>query len=88
MLRHCSDARYVWNLCVEQESEWRPGRGPMPRFAERCRQLTEAREAFGWLADGSVSVQQQAIKDHDQAMRNFFAGTHDRPARPCRPVRC
>ena len=21
MLRHCSDARYVWNLCVEQENE-------------------------------------------------------------------
>jgi putative transposase len=20
LLRHCSDARYVWNLCVEQEA--------------------------------------------------------------------
>jgi hypothetical protein len=27
LLRHCSDARYVWNLCVEQENEYRPGRG-------------------------------------------------------------
>jgi putative transposase len=79
LLRHCSDARYVWNLCVEQENEWRPGRGKMPRFSERCRQLTEAREAFGWLADGSVTVQQQAVRDHDQAMRNFLAGTHKRP---------
>ncbi|MGH3206476.1 MAG: RNA-guided endonuclease InsQ/TnpB family protein [Trebonia sp.] len=79
LLRHCSDARYVWNLCVEQENEWRPGRGEMPRFVERCRQLTEAREAFPWLADGSVTVQQQAVRDHDQAMRNFFAGTHKRP---------
>jgi transposase len=51
----------------------------MPRFAERCRQLTEARAAFGWLAGGSVIVQQQAVKDHDQAMRNFLAGTHRRP---------
>jgi putative transposase len=51
----------------------------MPRFAERCRQLTEAREAFGWMAGGSVMVQQQAVRDHDQAMRNFFAGTHKRP---------
>jgi transposase len=80
LLRHCSDARYVWNLCVEQENEWRPGRGKMPRFAERCRQLTEARADNSWLAEGSVTVQQQAIKDHDQAMRNFFGGTHRRPA--------
>jgi transposase len=79
LLRHCSDARYVWNLCVEQENEWRPGRGKMPGFAERCRQLTEARDANPWLAAGSVTVQQQAVKDHDQAMANFFAGTHQRP---------
>ena len=72
--------RYVWNLCVEQESHWRPGRGPMPRFAERCRQLSEARAAEPWLAAGSVIAQQQAIRDHDQAMRNYFAGTHRRPS--------
>ncbi|HEY6789422.1 MAG TPA: transposase, partial [Trebonia sp.] len=32
-----------------------------------------------WLAEGSVMVQQQAIRDHAQAMANFFAGTHRRP---------
>ena len=79
LLRHCSDARFVWNLCVEQEAEWRPGRRKMPRFAERCRELTEAREDNPWLAAGSIVVQQQAIRDHDQAMRNFFNGTHRRP---------
>jgi transposase len=79
LLRHCSDSRYVWNLCVEQEGEWRPGRGRMPAFAERCRQLTEARADNPWLAAGSVTVQQQAIKDHAQAMANFFVGTHRRP---------
>src|SRR5690242_13217856 len=77
---HCAHARFVWNLCVEQENEWRPGRGTMPRFAGRCRQLSEARAANPWLAVGSVIVQQQAIRDHDQAMRNFFAGTHRRPS--------
>ena len=80
LLRHCSDARYVWNLCVEQENEWRPGRGKMPGFAERCRQLTEARTENPWLAEGSVIVQQQAIRDHQQAMANFFAGNCQRPA--------
>ena len=77
--RHCADARYVWNLCVEQESWWRPGRGTMPGSVERCRQLTHARADNPWLADGSVIVQQQAVRDHAQAMANFFAGTHRRP---------
>ena len=48
-------------------------------LSERCRQLTEARAENAWLAEGSVIVQQQAIRDHDQAMANFFAGTHRRP---------
>jgi transposase len=78
-LRHCSDARYVWNLCVEQEACWRAGRGRMPGLTERCRQLTEARADNPWLAEGSVIVQQQAIRDHAQAMARFFAGTHRRP---------
>ena len=80
LLGHCAHARYVWNLCVEQESQWRPGRAKMPGFAGRCRQLSEARAAEPWLAAGSVIVQQQAIRDHDQAMRNYYAGTHRRPS--------
>jgi putative transposase len=79
LLRHCSDARYLWNLCVEQEAEWRPGRRSTPGFVERCRQLTDARADNPWLAAGSVIVQQQAIRDHAQAMANFFRGTHRRP---------
>ena len=51
----------------------------MPGFTERCRQLTEARDDTSWLAAGSVIVQQQAIRDHGQAMARFFAGTHRRP---------
>ena len=45
LLSHCAHARYVWNLCVEQESHWRPGRAKMPWFVGRCRQLSEARAA-------------------------------------------
>jgi len=79
LLRHCTDARFVWNLGHEQRAMWRPGRGPTPGFAEQCRQLTEARKAEPWLAAGSVNVQQQALRDLDQAWRNFFKGTHRRP---------
>jgi putative transposase len=34
---------------------------------EQCRQLTEARLAFPWLAEGSVIVQQQALRDFHAA---------------------
>jgi putative transposase len=69
----------MWNLCVEQESWWRRDRGKMPRYFERCRQLAEARADNPWLAEGSHTVQQQALRDFDQAMQGFFGGTHGRP---------
>jgi putative transposase len=53
----------------------------LPGFAEQCRMLTECRAEFEWLAAGSVNVQQQALRDFDQAMRNFYGGTHGHPDR-------
>jgi len=76
--RHCADARYVWNLALEQANCWRPGRRPAPGCAERNRQLAEARRG-SWLGEGSSSVQQQALRDFDQALANWWAGTHRRP---------
>jgi putative transposase len=75
---HCRHARYVWNLAVEQHQHWQPGRRA-PGYNEQCVQLTAARAEHDWLADGSQTVQQQALRDFAQAMRNFFAGTHGRP---------
>src|SRR5207302_1712721 len=69
----------VWNLACEQHRHWRPGRSSAPGYGEQSRQLTEARKEFGWLAAGSQTVQQQALRDFAQAMANFFAGTHRRP---------
>jgi putative transposase len=65
---HCAHARFVWNLAVEQQSWWRPGRGPAPGPVQRQRQLAEARAAEPWLAEGSSSVQQQALRDFGRAM--------------------
>jgi putative transposase len=76
---HCAHARYVWNLAVEQQSYWRPGRSPAPGYCAQAAQLTEARAAFGWLREGSQMVQQQALRDFARAMANFYAGTHRRP---------
>ena len=77
---HCSHARFVWNLACEQQSWWHRGRSHPPGFAEQCRQLSEARAAFDWLAAGSVIVQQQALRDFAQAMASFFSQTHRRPS--------
>ncbi|MGH2669901.1 MAG: RNA-guided endonuclease InsQ/TnpB family protein, partial [bacterium] len=79
LLEQCGHARFVWNLALEQWSMWTRGKGAAPGFAEQCRQLTEARAVFGWLRAGSQTVQQQALRDFDQAVRNFYAGTHRRP---------
>ena len=69
---HCGHARYVWNLAVEQHSHWHPGRKSAPGYLEQCRQLTQARAEHPWLADGSQTVQQQALRDFAQAMAAFF----------------
>jgi putative transposase len=78
LLAHCRDARYVWNLAVEQQQHWQPGRRT-PGYLQQCAQLTEARAEYAWLRAGSQTAQQQALRDFAQAMRNFFNGTHRRP---------
>jgi len=79
LLEHCRHARFVWNLAVEQQQFWQPGRRA-PAYNEQSTQLTAARAEFDWLAAGSQTVQQQALRDFAQAMHNFFAGTHRRPS--------
>ena len=96
LLGHCAHARYVWNLAVEQRSWWQPGR-PAPGFVEQCRQLSEARAAYPWLATGSVIVQQQALRDLHAAHASWSASLRawrmryattppdERPAAPSPP---
>ena len=69
---HCTHARYVWNLAVEQHRHWRPGRASAPNYQQQSRQLTEARAEHAWLAQGSQTVQQQALRDFAQAIAAFF----------------
>jgi putative transposase len=76
--RHCADARFVWNLAVEQFNWGRTGRSA-PGPAARQKQLAQARQACEWLAAGSSAVQQQALRDFDRAVAGFFNGVHRRP---------
>jgi predicted ATPase len=84
LLQQCRHARYVWNLALEQWSMWTRDKGATPGYVEQARQLTEARAAFGWLRAGSQTVQQQALRDFDQAVKTSTqAPTGARPgARP------
>jgi transposase len=79
LLEHCAHARYVWNLAVEQHSWYPRRRRPAPGYLAQVRQLTEARAENQWLARGSQMVQQEALRDFDQALRNFFHSTHRKP---------
>ncbi|MCX5037696.1 MULTISPECIES: helix-turn-helix domain-containing protein [Streptomyces] len=74
MLLHCTHARYVWNLAVEQHSHWRRWRKAAPGFAEQCRQLTEARRESARLGAGNANVQQQALQDFAKAKRALHLG--------------
>lgn len=82
LFTHASHARFVWNLAVEQNSYFRvAGRlSSPPNSAARYRQLAEARADNEWLAAGSSSVQQAALRDFDRAMKSFFGGSHRRPS--------
>ncbi|GAA1568918.1 RNA-guided endonuclease TnpB family protein [Kribbella sancticallisti] len=58
---------------------WTRDQGTTPGFVEQARQLAEARAVIGWLRGGSQTVQQQALRDFDQARRNYFTGSHRSP---------
>lgn len=82
--RHCADARFVWNLAVEQfgyrERRERGTTGrSAPGPAARQRQLAQARQEFAWLAAGSSAVQQQALRDFDHAAQACFDGNAKEP---------
>ena len=78
MVSHNADARFVWNLALEQANSYRRAHGPTPNNAVRMRQLAEARQGT-WLGTGYSVVQQGALRDFDQALKNWWGGTHRRP---------
>lgn len=81
LLRHCSDARFVWNLGLEQRNLWERGRNQKIGMASQMRELAEARREFDWLGAGASVVQQQALRDLHQAFQNWWGnpGHFDHP---------
>lgn len=74
---HIRDARFVFNLGLEQRSMWSETKrhyAQRVNMATQMRELAEARKASDWLREGSSVVQQGALRDLDRAFQNFFAG--------------
>lgn len=71
MVMHCSHARYLYNIALEQRNLWRPGHPRLTGYDQK-RQLTEARREFAWLRAGASVVQQQAVLDLDRAFLNWW----------------
>ncbi|MFI6733382.1 RNA-guided endonuclease InsQ/TnpB family protein [Nonomuraea sp. NPDC050451] len=58
--------RSVWNTALEQRRAYRQ-RGTFIGYTEQCRQLSDAKTEFGWLAEAPSQVLQQVLKDLDRA---------------------
>jgi putative transposase len=43
-------------------------------MASQCRELTLLRAEVDWIAEGSLTAQQQALRDLSSAFQNFFSG--------------
>lgn len=68
---HCGQARWLWNhLLAERKDEEK--REDLNTYAKMCKELTSLRAEYDWLAEGSQTAQQQALKDLDQSFRNRF----------------
>jgi putative transposase len=71
MSRHCADARFVYNLGLEQRNLWVRERKTKVNYLTQCKELAEARRQT-WLGAGSSSVQQNALRDLDQAFQYWW----------------
>jgi putative transposase len=64
-VRFAGVCRAVDNAALfQREHFWRRAR---PSYASQCRELTELRAAFDWIAAVSQTCQQQALRDLDRA---------------------
>lgn len=78
---HAGQARFVYNIALEQRNMWHPGRRTRVGFKSQSKELTELRAAVDWLRAGSTVIQQGALRDLDRAFTNFFAGRAKYPKR-------
>lgn len=71
--------RWLWNLALEQylmhgERRCRVDR-QYPSFVQQCKDLTELRAEFPWLADVPTSLCQQVLKELAEAWQRCWTGS-------------
>lgn len=70
--------RSVYNIALEQRRDWKRqfqrNTGYSINVASQNRELTALRREFHWIAAAPIDCQQYALRDLDQAFRNFYAG--------------
>lgn len=70
--------RLIYNVALEQRSVfWRQHiarTGKAISVTTQCRELTALRAEYDWVRVVHVTPQQQALRDLDKALGNFFAG--------------
>lgn len=72
-----SVCRAIYNAALEQRRDWwrhhKRCTGSAISFASQCRELTELRREFDWIAAVPRMMQEQALRDLDAAYANFFS---------------
>lgn len=75
---HAGVCRLIYNLALEQRrdhhQQFKRATGFGISFASQCRELTQIRAEFDWIAAVTQTAQEQALRDLDRAYQNFFAG--------------
>jgi putative transposase len=78
--------RLVYNVGLEQRRDhWRAYRRlccSNISFTSQCRELTQLRAEYEWIAEVSQTCQQQALRDLDRAFGNYFAHRAAYPTLP------
>jgi putative transposase len=73
MQQFAGACRFVYNAALELQSSRYQDGGKHLTYAALCRELTECRTEYPWLADVPVHALQQSLKDLCRAFTNFFA---------------
>lgn len=75
LFTHCGQTRWLYNhglAKIKALSKEDRDNGVRVNATTLCKDLTTLRKEHDWLRDGATAVQQQAFRDLDRAMRNFF----------------
>lgn len=86
LLAQANAARVMWNL-IHAHHTFHESSRRWPTWTESDAAIRQARKDIDWLAVLPAQAAQQVLKAYVQAWKNFWGGTHDRPAWKSRRAR-